>query len=155
MSCPHYVFRSNDYYCSQLEDYVDSDTYYRFCRNYDYSDCPHFESGSSSTCFLTSACVRAKGLPDDCMELTTLRAYRDNWCRSQPGGEAEITEYYRIAPTIVKSINASPSANEIWEQVYQTMVLPCVQLIQSGKNEEALDLYRSKTLELRELYYSL
>ena len=30
-------------------------------------------SGSSAGCYLTSACVEAKGLPDDCQELQTLR----------------------------------------------------------------------------------
>lgn len=31
----------------------------------------------SSGCFLTSACVKYKGLSDDCKELTELRQFRD------------------------------------------------------------------------------
>ena len=47
------------------------------------------EDRQTSTCFLTSACVAARGLPDDCAELTALRAFRDGYVRSQPEGESD------------------------------------------------------------------
>ena len=41
-------------------------------------------------CYLTTACVAARGLPDTCIELQTLRAFRDGVLARQPGGREEI-----------------------------------------------------------------
>ena len=105
-------------------------------------------SGSDSGCFLTSACVQARGLPDDCEELTVLRQYRDGYLRHRPGGEEEVREYYRIAPRIVETVNARENAGEIWNRVYEEMVLPCVRMIQSGAMEDAFRLYKGYSLKL-------
>lgn len=40
-------------------------------------------------CYLTTACVAARGLPDTCTELQTLRAFRDGVLARQPGGQQE------------------------------------------------------------------
>ena len=105
-------------------------------------------SSGSSGCFLTSACIEAKGLPDDCEELTILRHYRDTYLSKQMGGKDEIQEYYRIAPKIVEAINAQDDAKETWNTVYEEMVLPCVRMIQLGHLEDAFHLYKSYTLKL-------
>ena len=105
-------------------------------------------SGGDSGCFLTSACVQARGLPDDCEELTVLRRYRDSYLRRRPGGEDEIRQYYAIAPRIVEAVNTRKDAAEIWNRVYEEMVLPCVRMIQSGAMEGAFRLYKDYTLKL-------
>jgi len=66
----------------------------------------------------------------------------------QIGGKDEIQEYYKIAPQIVESINAKENAKEIWNSVYEEMVLPCVRMIKSGNKEDAFRLYKSYTLKL-------
>ena len=108
-------------------------------------------SGSDPGCFLTSACVQARGLPDDCEELTVLRRYRDGYLRHRPGGEDEIRQYYAIAPRIVEAVNAKENAAEIWNRVYEEMVLPCVRMIQSGTMEDAFGLYKAYTLQLADI----
>ena len=154
MSCPYYKFESSlfggDYYCVKQEKAVDSDTYYKYCRNYDYDDCPIYKSisGSSSGCFLTSACTAARGLPDDCHELQTLRSFRDNWLKQQPCGIELIARYYEIAPKIIDAIDAKPERLEIYDRIYRELVTPCVELIGQGKYPEALEQYRSMTLKL-------
>ena len=158
MSCPYYKFESGgwfggDYYCVKQEKAVDTDTYYKYCRNYDYGDCPIYNHQSSNTgCFLTSACTAARGLPDDCRELQTLRAYRDTWLKQTEEGIALVARYYEIAPKIVAAIDAQPNRLAIYDEIYQTMVLPCVELIGQGKYQEALELYQSKTLELEKKF---
>lgn len=99
-------------------------------------------------CFLTSACVKARGLPDDCEELTVLRRYRDSYLRNRPGGGEEIRRYYEIAPAVVKRINGREDADRIWDRVYEELVLPCVQLIRQDASEEAFRLYKAYTLAL-------
>lgn len=149
MSCSYYTFRQNDYYCTKKGDYVNSDVYYKYCRNYDYGDCPIYKGNTSSGgCYLTSACVEAKGLPDDCKELMTLRNFRDNWLKNQPGGLAEVAEYYATAPGIVERINALPNAGEIWQELYETLVMPCVRFIQNGAYGDAHKLYRETAQQL-------
>ena len=83
MSCPFYWY-NHHYACRKTGQDVNEDTYYKYCRNYDYDDCPIYKGNDSGGCFLTSACTEARGLPDDCHELTVLRAFRDGYLRSQP-----------------------------------------------------------------------
>ena len=107
-------------------------------KNYSYDECPIYKDNpNSGGCYLTSACVEAKGLPDDCEELTVLRNFRDNWLKQQPGGAEEIAEYYMTAPQIVAEINKQADAREIWNELYDALVVPCVKLIQAGAMEQA------------------
>lgn len=149
MSCSYYTFRSNDYYCMKKQDYVNSDTYYKYCRNYDYDDCPIYKHDSSSGgCYLTTACVEAKGLPDDCHELETLRQFRDGWLKEQPAGQADICHYYHTAPKIVAAINESTDSAVTYDKLYAELVQPCVAMIEQGDFEGAYRLYRRISLEL-------
>jgi len=132
--------------------------YNTYCHDYEssYSRCPHFRKGndapSSSNCFLTSACTEARGLPDDCEELTALRRFRDEWLKNQPGGLEEIEEYYRIAPMIVEKIHEQPDGADRMKYLYDHLVVPCVRMIEQGENEAARTLYRTVVLELRDQY---
>ena len=108
-------------------------------------------SGSgSSGCFLTSACVKAAGLPDDCEELTVLRNFRDTYMKSLPGGEADIQEYYRIAPGIVSAIDRREDAADIWKHVYKDLIQECVKQIRSGDYIATYQLYKQYTIQLKE-----
>lgn len=153
MSCSYYTFRQGDYYCTKKGDYVNEDVYYQYCRNYDYDDCPIYKGNSSSSgCFLTSACISAKGLPDDCYELQVLRNYRDNWLSKAEGGLAAISHYYIVAPKIVAAIDKLAERNEIYELIYNKMINPCVEFIEEKKYQDAFELYRGMTLQLADEY---
>lgn len=158
MSCPFYKFESSffggDYYCIKQEKTIDSDTYYKYCRNYDYRDCPIYKHQSSSGgCYLTSACTAARGLPDDCHELQILRRFRDEWLKKQPDGVLLIAQYYEIAPKIVAAIDAREDRPEVYKGIYEELVLPCVKMIKDKNFQIALELYQKYTLRLEEKYY--
>lgn len=151
MSCPYYWW-DNDYACRKTGKPVSEDVYYKYCRNYDYRDCPIYKDESShGGCYLTSACIESCGLPDNCTELTVLRNFRDNWLKKQPGGLEEIAEYYAVAPRIVEQINAVVDAGAVWKEIYENIVIPCLAYIQHGEMEQARKLYReeARKLELR------
>ena len=132
---------------------ISSDTVYRYCWGYHYEDCPLYKNrDSGGGCFLTSACVEAKNLPDDCRELTVLRSFRDNYMRNTERGSEEICEYYHVAPAIVEKIKALPDAVSIFENIYNQLVLPCVELIDRGENELAHSKYRDYVNMLRAQY---
>ncbi len=152
MSCPYYTFRSNDYYCTKKGGYVNSDVYYKYCRKYDYDSCPIYKDEPSSGCYLTSACTEAKGLPDDCYELTALRAFRDRWLTAQPNGKEEISEYYRTAPAIVAAIHKRADSAAVFDRIYSELVAPCVAWIEENQMDRAHQHYKTYTLHLQEQY---
>ena len=156
--CIYYYYDSG-YSCEIKRDRegdssINSDVVYKYCWGYHYEDCPLYKSTQSSGtgCFLTSACVEAKGLSDDCHELTVLRTFRYGYMRSTPEGGADICRYYHIAPTIVEKIKQQPDANSIFERIYDELVLPCVALIESGKLAQAHAEYRRYTEQLSAQY---
>jgi hypothetical protein len=102
-------------------------------------------------CFITTACVEAKGLPDDCEELTILRSFRDGYMRFLPNGAAMISEYYDIAPRIVAHIAAQPDANRIFASLYEH-IGRSVDLINAGENSEAMHNYITMVSELKKKY---
>ena len=113
-------------------------------------------SGSGTEgCYLAAACVAAKGLPDSCEELQTLRSFRDGYLASQPDGQMEIEQYYAIAPKIVAAVNQRPDAAEIWNRIYEELVLPCVQMIHANQNAEVHRLYREYSLKLSSQYLNI
>lgn len=107
---------------------------------------------SSGSCFLTTACTESKGLPDDCHELSTLRYFRDSYIAELPDGQQLISEYYNIAPAIVGAINRLSDPRNIYNQIYDQLVLRSVQLIDSGKLAEALSNYRYEVIELKQKF---
>ena len=151
MSCPYYWY-DNHCACRKTGKDVNEDVYYKFCKNYDYDDCPIYKGQDTSGCFLTSACVETMGLPDDCHELTVLRAFRDGYMSAIPGGADDIKEYYRCAPAIVAAIKACPDSREVFGRIYSELVRPCVELIEAGKNSEAYAEYKDYTKALQGKY---
>lgn len=156
--CKYYYYDSG-YSCAlKKEDTgnssIDKDTVDRYCWGYHYEDCPKYKKKkeSSGGCYLTSACVEAKGLPDNCYELGVLRNFRDGYLAKVRGGEEEIREYYNIAPTIVNNIKKLPNSITVFEKIYEELVMPCVKLIDEGENEKAHEHYRAYTIALKELY---
>lgn len=85
-------------------------------------------------CFITTAVCGSLGKADDCAELTAFREFRDNWLAYQPDGEALVGEYYRIAPGIVRAIDARADAAEIYRAIWLEYLSPCYELIRRGRN---------------------
>ncbi|HWS72754.1 MAG TPA: DUF4157 domain-containing protein, partial [Thermoanaerobaculia bacterium] len=98
---------------------------------------PAAAAPARSFCFLTTACVEARGLPDDCEELTVLRRFRDEYVRNAPGGEALIAHYYSVAPRIVAALDERPDRAAILDQIYG-MVRDCIAAIGRGEAQRAL-----------------
>lgn len=170
MGCPYMEeYGVGDYWCRVDHMYVDDDTRNRFCyHSLDYHDCPAWkgkehwehdikgregaERAQGDNCFLTTACVQARGLPDDCDELQTMRGFRDNFLMYQTNGGNDVALYYKVAPTIVREINMRTDADTVWDGIYRQLVEPCVRLVKAGENQKAYELYKRITLDLVEKY---
>lgn len=101
-------------------------------------------------CYVTTACVGALGLSDDCSELRTLRDLRDTFMSCTTHGSRLIAEYYRVAPSVCKSISARPDANAVYKSIYENLVIPAVKLVQQGRMAAAVHLYEVRTRSLME-----
>lgn len=145
---------SGGYYCMKKGDYLDKNTVNSYCDNsLRYRDCPIYRGSSgSSGCYLTTACVEHKGLPDDCIELTMLRHFRDDYIASLPNGNEEIMEYYKTAPEVVKMINQRDDAGAIYETLYNETIAPCVKMIQMGMKKEAYKSYKKMVKIMKDTY---
>ena len=145
---------SDSYYCRKTDKAVDKNTVNTYCDNsLRYRDCPIYcGGGSSGGCYLTTACINTKNLPDDCRELTILRSFRDNYLMYQSNGRADIQEYYQTAPKIVEVINGQNNKDEIYEELYNNVIVPCVELIEQGKNEEVYDKYKTMVKKLEQKF---
>jgi len=106
---------------------------------------------TSADCFITTACVTAKGLPDDCEELTILRAFRDGYMRHQATGPAMIAEYYDIAPRIVSRIRALPNGKALFTGLYGE-IAEAGRFVKAGRNEDAMYAYVAMVQNLKHRY---
>ena len=113
---------------------------------------PQQAAESAPKCFITTACVRAKGLPDDCHELTMLRWFRDNIMKATESGKEAVQEYYEVAPALVQKMLSLPNAQEIFSTLYNKLVKPCVEMIEAGRYDEATETYTGMVNELRREY---
>ena len=91
-------------------------------------------------CFLTTACLQAAGLPDNCKELQTLRRFRDEYVSRLPNGSAILSHYYHESPQIIEAISRSSSREAEYSEIL-SIVRSAVTLIDAGSNSEALSVY--------------
>lgn len=129
-----------------------------YMEDYEKKACPRCgfvccgpKSGSSGGCYLTTACVRAKGLPDNCAELQALRRLRDEFLMPTEFGRKAVAEYYETAPAIVEAIQACEEAHAVWEGVYRE-VAETASLVEVGDYDRAFERYQQLTRRLQVEY---
>ncbi|MDO4188631.1 MAG: CFI-box-CTERM domain-containing protein [Lachnospiraceae bacterium] len=103
-------------------------------------------------CYITTAVCESLNKSDDCLELNLLRNYRDNILACEEGGSEIISEYYNIAPTIVKRINRSDNPSEVYASLYKDYILGCIKDIENENYEECKETYTSMVNELKNKY---
>jgi hypothetical protein len=109
------------------------------------------DTTSTSPCYLTTACVKSMGLPDNCLELMTLRDFRDNVLMTNSAGRKAVKEYYKMAPEIVQAIESQENAQKIWNSVYNDIKI-AVSLVRSRNPNEAFKHYQEMTLNLKKTF---
>lgn len=104
-------------------------------------------------CYITTAVCERRGLGDDCYELNLLRDYRDQYLSRQPDGDMLIRQYYDVAPTVVKHINDREDAEEVYEEIWQLYLAPCISMIEEHKYQECRIRYEDMVSRLKEQYF--
>lgn len=104
-----------------------------------------YESHSSGSdrgfCFITTAVCDYYGKPDNCMELSKLRSFRDNWLMKQENGPLDVSVYYDCAPALVDKMIKSPDYSETCKTIMKEYIQPCIKLIDAGRNSECREKY--------------
>ena len=127
------------WYCTWYRSYEDPDRVH---------ECVHFENQDGGGCFLTTACCRYRGLPDDCAELTQLRRFRDEQLMTTEDGRRLVEEYYRIAPGIVAALDSLPGRDAVYEYIY-SVILTVTGMLARGEYDAATAAYRDMVLRVR------
>lgn len=102
-------------------------------------------------CFLTTACVDAMGMADDCWVLETARRFRDTFMTETPQKAQEIREYYTIAPKVVEEINKRKDAQKVWKRFFWADIVPFVEEINKHDMQKAHELYKKLISKAKEL----
>jgi hypothetical protein len=110
------------------------------------------EDQTDSFCYITTAVCQSSNLPDDCFELETLRSFRDSFMVETSERIELLNEYYRRAPLIVSNINRREDSVQIYKNIKSLYIDKAVDLIGTGKNEEAFCLYRDMLLFIESQY---
>lgn len=152
MSCPFYTFRQGDYYCAKNEKYVNSDTYYKYCRNYDYNDCPIYKQQDSSGCYLTTIVCDILRKSDDCIVLNTMRKFRDQELQNNPEYIDLLKKYDMVGPIIAKNIQNDKNNVILSNYLYSSVLEPVCKHIENKEIEKAITLYEVMTLSLVNYY---
>lgn len=105
---------------------------------------------SKRGCFISTAVMNSLGSTDDCIELTQLRKFRDNYVKTK--NEVLIDLYYEIAPSIVQKIDNSKKPQQQYQQLWEHYIKVCYNLILLEKKEEALITYEMMLHELCRKY---
>lgn len=101
------------------------------------------DTKKKSGCFLTTAAVQFKGLPDDCRELQVMRHFRDAYLLTTVQGRQLVERYYETAPEIADRLTESDELQAVWD-----VILRCVASIERGDHAEAVSEYQRMFLRL-------
>jgi len=102
------------------------------------------DKGKKTGCFITTAACTFQGLPDDCYELTALRAFRDNYLLKNAFGRALVEHYYQVAPALAAQLTDSTSLSQVWSEIQHT-----VAALEQHDYAAAVQIYRNMVKDLQ------
>lgn len=158
MACTYYCYKSGlfsgDYWCNKKDERVDEGTYYQYCRNYDYTNCPIYKQTEVSGCFITTVACQILGKEDHDPILDDFRNFRDNVLQKNEKYYEILKEYDIIGPKLAKCIFYDKDKTKIASGIYNTVLTKIHHLVSQKKYDEAVEKYYVMTLMLIN-YYSL
>ena len=81
-----------------------------------------------------------------------MKQFRDGYFSESTEGKQLIQEYYDIAPTIVKRIDRQENRKELYQDLYEEYLVPCIRKIEEQDYEACKTLYQDMVLKLKERY---
>lgn len=103
-------------------------------------------------CYVTTAICESLNKGSDCYELRLLKEYRDWYLDKTDEGHALVEEYYDIAPTIVKRVDRLSERDEVYRELYERYIGPCVEDIENRRYEACGRRYQGMVEELKKRF---
>ncbi|MCM1009082.1 MAG: hypothetical protein NC485_14435 [Ruminococcus flavefaciens] len=119
---------------------------------YSGSDYSSNDDNSGGGCYISTACIKAKGFSDDCFELSILRKYRDKLVEEDTEIRRVVKEYYNAAPKLIAVINRQPDKQRIYEYIYDNLVVLSIKYLIEEDYQRAVAQYRKIYEELKKKY---
>lgn len=156
MSCEFYKFDGGffggDYYCIKQEKAVSTDTYNKYCRDYNYRECSIFKHTESSGCFLTTIVCQILGKKDNDEILANFRIFRDNILQPNQKYHDILKEYDVIGPMLVDCISNDNDKEKLATCLYNNVMGKINTQIKQKQYDEAVESYYIMTLSLINYY---
>lgn len=105
-----------------------------------------------SDCFITTVVCNILGYNDDCEVLTVLRDFRENFLKKDDEYIPLLLEYDQIGPKISYLIAKEKDNFRQAAGLLKFFLQPCVKKIKERKYEEAIDIYRTMVMHLKDSY---
>ena len=157
MSCSYYQFNggifSGDYWCNKINQRVAEAEYYKYCRDYNYDECPIYRKEESSGCFITTVCCQILGLNDQDKLLDDFRNFRDNVLQKNEKYYDTLKEYDVIGPIIANKILQDKDQKEMASGLYQNALKNIHHSIMQKDYDKAVEKYYIMTLMLIQYYH--
>lgn len=137
-------------YCAWCGDYCGQRLYYTmdgvkmgwFCSSRCVAECPYgCGHNQGADCFITTAICDILGKADDCVELETLRGFRDTYMMEDDQRRALVDLYYEEAPAIAQTLRESPDKNAKAEALLRDFITPAVKAVEAEQREDAMAIY--------------
>ena len=157
MSCTFYKwesgFISGNYYCIKQEKTVDSNTYYKYCRDYSYSDCPIYKhQESSGGCFITTVVCDILGKKDNDKTLEILRNFSNNILKEDTHYYDFLKLYDNMGPKIADAILHDSDNLKLSTFLFNEVIKPISRQIEDKNYSRAINNYELMMLSLINYY---
>lgn len=155
MSCDFYKWNGSswtgDYWCKKENKRVNSDTYRKYCRDYNYNECPIYGK-SSSGCFITTICCNILNMKDNDKFLNDFRSFRDNILQKNSKYYDTLKIYDTVGPIVADKINNDKDKEILAQGLYENALKPIHEHILSKDYDIAVEKYYIMTLMLINYY---
>lgn len=156
MSCTFYKWKggffSGDYWCDKKDCRVDEETYRKYCRNYDYRNCPIFKKNDDTGfCYITTIVCNILSRDDNDRVLNVLRWFRDSILQNNEKYYGILKDYDNIGPIIASFLENDRDCIQMSTYLYS--ILERISNNIENKNyDRAVTEYEVMTLSLINYY---
>ena len=155
--CDFYEWQSGlfcgDYYCKIKKSTISTDTYNRYCKNYNYNNCPIYkENTNSSSCFITTVVCNILGKRDNDELLNNFRKFRDNILVPNEKYHDILKEYDVVGSKVSELIYKDEDKEKMAVGIYINALLPINDRIEEQDYDTAVEMYYIMTLSLVNYY---
>jgi len=156
MACAYYRWNGGifgDYWCDVKNSRVDSNVYYKYCRDYNYNECSIYQKEhGSSGCFITTIVCNVLGKSDDDKVLNNLRFFRETVLKKDEEHYDILADYDSIGPVLACHINHDKDREKMALGLYDVVLSKVSKNIEDKEYDKAINNYMAMVLSLISYY---